>query len=186
MQTKTFLFKYLLLIHFFLWSGLNNLNAQKQSSSIALIGGYSHDGIGGSLNYNHYVSRTDFIQAGAYFSSSVIKKDNIEIPYDNFSFNVAYFFNAYSNNRETFNLNIGLGPLLGYEIVNKGSDTLDSGALILDKSKFLYGGYISGEIGIYLTQNLNLIFKANQYYHSNSDLGQFTFFGGLGFMYIIY
>lgn len=162
--------------------------AQRQSSTIALLGGYSDDGYGIMVNYNYFLSRTAFVQASGFYSSNKasIKNRDLKLPYDNFTINAGYFDEVYKTLRETFNINLGGGGTIGYEVINKGSNTLDSGALIKDQSKFIYGIYASAEFEYYLNNQFSAIIKLNEFYHANSDLGKFTFFGGVGIRYYIY
>lgn len=162
--------------------------AQRQSTTLALLGGYSDSGFGAMINYNYFISQRTFVQGSAYFSSNKaqIKGRDYKLPYNNFTINAGYFGEVYGTSRETFHINLGGGGIGGYEVINRGSNTLESGALILDKSKFIYGVYASAEFVVYINNNLSFITKLNEFYHVNSDLGNFTFFGGVGIRYYIY
>lgn len=160
--------------------------SQNQSTAIGLFGGYSENGAAALLNYNYYTNRENFIQGGIYYSVNKIEKNGFEIPFNIFTLNVGYFDNIYTSLRKNIKVNIGGGPVVGYEVLNNGDNTLDSGAQILDKSQFIYGGFLSAEIDLYLSNDFSFIIKANEYYHVNSDIGQFTLFAGIGFRYFIY
>jgi len=162
------------------------LRAQNSSSTIGLAGGYAQDGYAITLNYNYYVNRRDYVQAAIYASFSRQTEKEIVIPYDIFTTNIGYFRQIYVSNRETFNINIGLGGLVGYEVINNGKNRLETGALITSKSTFIYGGFASLELEMPISNHWSFIAKYNQFYHINSDLGEFTLFAGGGFRYFLF
>ncbi len=163
-----------------------NAQSQNHSSALDVLGGYVPDGFAGMINYNYYITRYNFVQGSVFYSSHIIEKEGIDIPYSTLTFNIGYMLSVKTSKNQNVKLNIGFGGLAGYEIINNGNDTLENGALLMDKSKFLYGGYLSAELSIYLSDSFNLIFKGNEYYHHNSDLGEFTLFAGAGLRYFLF
>lgn len=164
----------------------NKSISQNYSSGIGLIAGYTEDGIGSLLNYNYYLERDSFIQGGLYLSFNEDKNGNYEIPYNDFTFNLGYFKSVFSSRRNNFKTHIGGGLVGGYEVVNNGSNILESGAVILNKSKFIYGAFASVEAEFYLNNEWSFLLKANQFYHHNSELGTLTPLVGLGFRYFLF
>ena len=71
----------------------------------------------------------------------------------------------------------------GYETVNKGEKNLSNGALITSRPGFIYGAFLGLDIDYSISDKLSLVLKANQYYHANSNLGEFVPFVGLGLKY---
>ena len=81
------------------------------------------------------------------------------------------------------NVNIGAGGVFGYETVNKGEKNLSNGALITSRPGFIFGAFLGLDIDYSISDKLSLVLKANQYYHANSNLGEFVPFVGLGLKY---
>lgn len=161
-------------------------NAQNYSSAVGLYLGYSEDGAAGLLNYNYYINKYDFIQAGLFVSSGNMKVKGYDIKFNDITFNGGYFTSVYSTVRDKINFNAGGGLVAGYEAVNNGSELLSSGAIVLDKSKFIYGLFGSLESEIYLNNEWTLMVKYNQFFHVNSDLGKWTPFIGVGARYFLF
>ena len=186
MQVNKLFIKSLLTIAFCLSSINNNLHAQNEPPTVDLLVGYSQGGVGVNLNYNHFIDRDKYIQGGIYYSKGILKDDNIEVPFSMFTFNAGFFHDVFATRISFFKFSLGGGVTFGSEIVNDGDNQLDNGIILEDRSKIIYGGYLSGEIEIYLSLQLSVVLKANEYYHVNSDLGELTPFFGAGFRYIIY
>ncbi|MEP5339270.1 MAG: conjugal transfer protein TraO [Algibacter sp.] len=161
--------------------------SQNHATAIELLGGYSYRGIGFLANYNYHISGNQMVQGGVYFSyNSAEVKDNIEVPYNTFNVNIGYITNIYTSIRKTTKINAGGGGLLGYEEVNNGNILLENGALVLEQSKFIYGGFAFVELDFYINNDIGLILKLNEYYHVNSDLGKLSLFAGVGMRYFFF
>lgn len=173
-KTKQIFFMLLLVI------GLN-ANAQSYSDAFSVNVGVVQDGIGGLFNYNYFMDRHDFIDAGLLVTvANYNYKEGIKIPYNDFTFNAGYSKNVFFNYQNTFNINIGAGGIFGYETINKGDKNLENGAKIISESGFIYGAYLGLDLDYSLSDVLSVSLKANQYYHANSSLGDFVPFVGLG------
>jgi len=158
--------------------------AQSYANGFALNIGVVQDGIGGIMSYNYFLDRHDFIEAGLFFSAANYKyKESIKVPYNDFTVNAGYSKNVYYNLQNTFNVNIGAGGVFGYETVNKGEKRLENGALVKSRAGFIYGAYIGIDIDYSINDRFSITLKANEFYHANSELGEFIPFAGLGFRY---
>uniref|UniRef100_A0A171ANS3 Conjugal transfer protein n=1 Tax=Triatoma infestans TaxID=30076 RepID=A0A171ANS3_TRIIF len=91
-----------------------------------------------------------------------------------------------TKNFKTFVLNLGGGGIIGYEVINNGNSLLETGAIIDAKSQFIYGVFIGLEGEITLSNDFSLLIKANEYYHINSDVGQFYPYAGIGLRYFLF
>lgn len=156
------------------------------SSSLELSGGIAQDGFAASAGYNYYLNRYNYIQGAVYLSFGNIKQDGFEIPYNNFTLNVGYFIRIYNSLDRKFSAAIGLGPVIGLEVVNNGNNELEGGAIVDNSSEFLYGGFAGAELDLYLSESFSLLGKVNQYYHPSSDLGEFALYAGVGLRYILF
>ncbi|GAA6774032.1 conjugal transfer protein TraO [Flavobacterium sp. GSB-24] len=177
MRKITFLITSLLMI---------TMSTKAQSYANAFAGniGIVQDGIGGVFSYNYFLDRHDFIDAGVLLTAANFKYVNgIKIPYNDFTLNLGYSKNVFWNYKNTFNVNIGAGGVFGYETVNKGDKELSNGAVIRSEPGFIYGAYIGVDFDYAITDRYSITLRANEYYHANSDLGEFMPFLGLGFRY---
>ncbi|MCF6350698.1 MAG: conjugal transfer protein TraO [Flavobacteriaceae bacterium] len=146
-------------------------------ASFDITAGLTADGLGANLNYNSPL-KTGYLKTGIYTSFSKIKKEDFEVPYTIFSANMGYFLPIIKSKKTM--LSLGVGGLLGFETVNKGTRELDNGLQIDAENNFIYGVFISSEIEFKVNNSIGILAKATEYIHLNSDLGNATFYGGLG------
>lgn len=160
------------------------VNANGQDSALSTTGGITEDGFGLLSSYNYYLRNDNFIQASVFVSFAKDHyKENLKIPYNDFTVNAGYFQNVYSTKNKLLKISLGLGGIFGYESVNRGDRELANGALVMSKSGFIYGAFIGFDTDIYLNDKVSVVVKANEFYHHNSNLGQFTGYCGLGIRY---
>ena len=162
------------------------LYSQNYDDAVSLTLGATQDGFAVLPSYNLKTKRNSFIQIGAFASFSNANFEQNKIPYQIFTAQFGYYKRVISSRFDKFILSGGIGGVLGYEVVNNGSDTLDTGALITTESGFIYGPYIGVDIDYYVSEKISFILKANQYYHITSDLGEFIPYLGVGGRYIIF
>ena len=155
--------------------------AQDGAASVSL--GVTQEGLGSILSYNYYVDKyhSDFVQGSILITNSKYKyNSDIKIPYNEFTFNIGYFKSVFKNRTEAFKVSVGIGAVGGYEAINNGENELTNGAVLETKSGFIYGAFIGLDTDIYLNDKFSFIVKANEYYHVNSDLGNFIPYAGIG------
>lgn len=162
------------------------VHAQNYASSLEISGGIVEDGYGLNAGYNYYLNRTKYIQGAVYLSFAEDNQQGFTVPYNIFTLNIGYFNNVIEALNRKFTMALGAGAVVGYEIVNNGQQELPTGALVINTSEFIYGGFVGAELDVYLSESFSIIGKVNQYYHPTSDLGQFAFFGGVGMRYILF
>ncbi|MBQ4821932.1 conjugal transfer protein TraO [Aquimarina sp. MMG016] len=160
-----------------------SLISYSQSHKIAasLTGGIVQDGFSGMATLDYKVNEFDYLQLNLQASFSEIELENIDVPVDLYSFNGGFFFDILRNNSRTFALSIGAGGTIGYETINGGDEVLENNSLLtIDTGKIVYGAYAGIDADIFLNSTLALNIKANEIYHINSDVGEFTPYVGLG------
>lgn len=185
---------YVLLALCLIVAGINNLSAQfnsNYSSSIGVTGGYAEDGVGLLLTYNYHIltnrRKVNYAQVGILGTIAEDKEGRYDIPYNIFTVNPGYFFNIYEQPRwSKIFVYIGGGGVIGYEVFNNGNNELDNGAVIDGKSQFIYGAFVGAEFEYMISDSWRFIIKANEYYHANSDVGNYYFFGGIGIRYLLF
>lgn len=166
-----------------------SLSAQRggnYASSIGLSSGYAEDGFGIMATYNYHLDRSSYAQL-SIFAAIAEDKGDYDIPYNIFTVQPGYFLKVWEQpNFRRYALNIGGGGVIGYEVINNGNNTLDTGAVIDGKSRFIYGIYAGVEWEMILGNDLSLLIKANEYYHINSDVGNFYPYVGIGLRYFLF
>lgn len=161
-----------------------NANAQSYSNAFVFNLGVVQDGFGGLISYDYFLDRHDYIEAGILMTAANFKYvENIKIPYNDFTLNLGYSKNVFFNYQNTLNINLTAGGIFGYETVNKGEKELSNGAIIKSDAGFIYGGFIGVDVDYSLNDELSLVLRLNEYYHANSQLGEFVPFAGLGLRY---
>ena len=160
------------------------VNAQENTLGMSV--GYATNGIALQASYNHGISEKEYLQGAVYLSFCKTKHENIDIPYTDISANIGYFYTLYMDRLNRFNFSIGGGGVIGYESINKGKPELVTGALINGESQLIYGAYVGAETHVLVSDQIAISAILNQYYHINSDLGNHTFYGGIGVKYFLF
>ena len=156
------------------------------ASSVGLSGGYVEDGYGIMATYNYHLSRNDYAQLSILVAIAE-DRGTFNIPYNVFTIQPGYFVKLLEQKTfKKYALNIGGGGVFGYEAINNGDNSLPTGAVIDGKSQFIYGAFVGVEGEIVLGNNLSILLKANEYYHANSDVGNFYPYAGIGLRYFLF
>ncbi len=161
--------------------------AQSYEHTITGSGGLFGQGYGGEFSVNYNISETSFIQGAFFVSIDTYQEGNqetIDIPYSNYNAVVSYFTTLWSTPRRFYVLSGGLGPVIGYESINNGNQEIsDVVSIEGGESKVLFGAAGSLEFDMLISEQYSLIFRTTQFYHLNSEIGNFTNFSGLGIRY---
>lgn len=81
------------------------------------------------------------------------------------------------------NINLGLGGLVGYEQINKGTEKLYDGSMLNATENFIYGANGKLSIESYLTDHWIFLVNGQLRFLQNSQLGQFQSLFGFGIRY---
>ncbi|ASO08410.1 MULTISPECIES: conjugal transfer protein TraO [Flavobacteriaceae] len=156
------------------------------ASSVGVSGGYVEDGFAAMGTFNFHPNRFQYFQISVLAAFAKDKGTN-DIPYNIFTIQPGVYYRVYiSPRRKNFSVFLGGGGLFGYEVINNGSNELPNGAIINGKSQFIYGAYLGGEAEIALSNDFSFLIKANEYYHVNSDVGNFYPYAGVGLRYFLF
>ncbi len=156
------------------------------ASSIGISSGYAEDGFGIMATYNYHLNRSRYAHLSV-FAVVAEDKGSFTIPYNIFTVQPGYFFKVLEQRTfKSYALNLGGGAIIGYEVINKGNSLLETGAIIDASSKFIYGVYVGLEGELTLSNDFSLLVKANEYYHANSDVGNFYPYAGIGLRYFLF
>jgi hypothetical protein len=96
-----------------------------------------------------------------------------------------YYLNVLSDRSKTIFCSAGLSALAGYETIRHNKKPLPDGATINNKDAFLYGGAITLETEVFLTDWLVLLANIRERALAGSSVGLFNTQFGLGLKFII-
>jgi hypothetical protein len=96
-----------------------------------------------------------------------------------------YYLNVLSDGSKTIFCSAGLSALAGYETIRHNNQPLPDGATINNKDAFLYGGAITLETEIFVTDWLVLLANIRERALARSSVGLFNTQFGLGIKFII-
>jgi hypothetical protein len=96
-----------------------------------------------------------------------------------------YYLNVLSDGSKTIFCSAGLSALAGYETIRHNKKPLPDGATINNKDAFLYGGAITLETEIFVTDWLVLLANIRERALAGSSVGLFNTQFGLGIKFII-
>lgn len=164
----------------------NAQNGGNYASSIGVSGGYAEDGYGIIATYNYHLNRNRYAQL-SIFGAIAEDKGTFDIPYNIFTVQPGYFIKVWEERRfKRYSINLGGGGIIGFEVINNGNNELETGAIIDARSQFIYGVYAGMEGEITISNSFSILIKANEYYHINSDIGNFYPYAGIGIRYFLF
>ena len=159
------------------------LSAQVYSKSLSVSGGIYGDGYGAEFTFNNYLGENSFTQIALNGTAFSFQSGEESVPYFSAVGSFSYFLTVLSRNRKQQSLSIGGGAIAGYESVNNGKGDLSNVLSVVGESKFIYGGVVSADFDIIISERLSLLVKTSQAYHLNSDFGKLTNYSGIGIRY---
>jgi len=154
---------------------VNGFNLNSQSADFAF-----HAGVA----FSQYTKNGNrWIFGGEYLEKRFPYKE-LSIPQSQFTIEGGYYLNFLSDRSKTVFFSLGASALAGYETVNWDKKLLFDGATIENQDSFLYGGALTFETEIYLSDWLVLLVNVRQRALAGSSIGVFnTQFGtGIKFM----
>ncbi|MBU2997465.1 conjugal transfer protein TraO [Cellulophaga baltica] len=176
--------KYFLILFGFLVT--NFLSAQAFPKSVMATGGIFGDGYGGEITFNNNIDEFSFTQIALDVSLSNYESGEVSIPYSSYTLSYSYYTTLYATARRYKAISMGIGLLGGYELVNGGQNEFSNIVFLDGDSKFIYGAQAGLEIDIIISNTLSVVAKTTEFYHMNSDFGQFTNYSGLGIRYYFF
>ena len=111
---------------------------------------------------------------------------NIGIPQTQFTAEAGYYLKFLSDRSKTLFFSLGASALAGYETVNFNNKLLSDGATIQNRDGFLYGGALTLETEIYLSDWLVLLVNVRERLLGGSSVGRFNTQFGMGLKFIIH
>ena len=125
-----------------------------------------------------------WVFGGEYLLKQYAYKDSY-IPQVQFTAEGGYYLNLLSDKHKTFLLSAGGSLVVGYETSNWGKKLLFDGATLQNKDAFIYGGTITLEVEMYLSDRTILLINSRERILWNSSFGTFHTQYGIGLKFII-
>lgn len=129
-------------------------------------------------------SANRWLFGGEYLEKHYQYKD-LSLPQSQFTAEAGYYLKCLSDGGKTFFVSLGMSAMAGYEMINWNDKLLFDGASINNKGGFVYGGALTIETEVFLTDWLVLLINAKERLLEGSSVGKFNTQFGLGIKYII-
>jgi len=159
---------------------LSGMQGLQITTGIAPDNGF-HSGIA----FSQYSKSANKWVFGAEYLEKRHPYKDIKIPQSQFTVDAGYYLKILSDLRKTFFVSVGASGMVGYETINRSEKLLFDGATINSSDAFLYGGILSLESEIYLTDRVIFLVHARERLLMGSTVGNFYPQLGLGIKFII-
>ena len=126
-----------------------------------------------------------WVFGGEYLQREYGYDEDTAIPVAQFTAEGGYYKKLITDASKTLFVYGGASVLAGYESVNWGKTLLDDGARLTDKDSFLYGGALTLNIEVYLSDRLALTGNVRERCLWGNDTGHFHTQYGIGLKLII-
>ena len=157
---------------------------------IELSGGFV-DGKAFNKGFSGGVALSTYTKNGSkwVFGGEYLQRDygyaDTTIPVVQFTAEGGYYQKLLTDASKTLFIYGGASVLAGYESVNWGETRLDDGARLTDKDAFIYGGAVSLNIEVYLSDRLALTGNVRERCLWGNDTGHFHTQYGVGLKIVI-
>jgi len=139
----------------------------------------------GGISLSTYTKNgSKWVFGGEYLQRKYGYSDMI-IPVAQFTAEGGYYKKLLTDASKTLFIYGGASALAGYESVNWGETLLDDGARLTDKDSFLYGGALTLNIEVYLSDRLALTGNVRERCLWGNDTGHFHTQYGVGLKIVI-
>jgi hypothetical protein len=155
---------------------VNGVNVDTKSPDFAFHAGAA---------FSTYTSNGNrWVFGGEYLEKRHPYKDT-HLPQAQFTAEGGYYVKFLSDAGKTFFFSLGASLAAGYESVNRNEKRLSDGASIQNKDGFLYGGALTLETEIFLSNRLVLLVNVRERLLAGSSVGLTNTQIGLGLKFII-
>ena len=139
---------------------------------------------GGVILSTYTKNGSKWVLGGEYLQREYGYSDTT-IPVAQFTVEGGYYKKLITDGSKTLFVYGGASVLAGYESVNWGKTLLDDGARLTDKDSFLYGGALTLNIEVYLSDRLALTGNVRERCLWGNDTGHFHTQYGVGLKIVI-
>ena len=140
----------------------------------------------GSMTLSIYTKNgSKWVFGGEYLQRNYSYDEDTTIPVVQFTAEGGYYQKLLTDASKTLFVYGGASALAGYESVNWGESLLEDGARLTDKDAFIYGGALTLNIEVYLSDRLALTGNVRERCLWGNDTGHFHTQYGVGVKLII-
>lgn len=127
----------------------------------------------GGIGLSTYTQNGDRWVFGAEYMQKSHEYKDILIPVSQLTAEGGYYLNFLSDASKTVFFSVGLSAVAGYETINWGGKLLFDGATVTSEDNFLYGGAVSLEVEVFLTDRFALLVNARERVLGGSSVNLF-------------
>jgi hypothetical protein len=146
---------------------------------------YEHFGAHAGAAFSTYTKNGNRWVFGGEFLGKCHRYKSWCNPQMQFTADGGYYINVLSDRSKTIFCSAGLSALAGYETIRHNKKPLPDGATINNKDAFLYGGAITLETEVFITDWLVFLANIRERALAGSSVGLFNTQFGLGIKFII-
>ena len=144
--------------------------------SVPLIKGeklFGGDNFGVGISLTHYLKRENYTFVGVEYEQQNMPYRSYNVKLKDALLQVGYMHPVLSDRGKNVFLYGGISALGGYEHLNEDKKLLPDGAMLLDRSRFVYGGAVHGSVEVFLTDRVLFLVKAQGRLLFGSDVHRF-------------
>ena len=144
--------------------------------SVPLIKGeklFGGDNFGVGISLTHYLKRENYTFVGVEYEQQNMPYRSYNVKLKDALLQVGYMHPVLSDRDKNVFLYGGISALGGYEQLNEDKKLLPDGAMLLDRSRFVYGGAVHGSVEVFLTDRVLFLVKAQGRLLFGSDVHRF-------------
>ena len=144
--------------------------------SVPLIKGeklFGGDNFGVGISLTHYLKRENYTFVGVEYEQQNMPYRSYNVKLKDALLQVGYMHPVLSDRGKNVFLYGGISALGGYEQLNEDKKLLPDGAMLLDRSRFVYGGAVHGSVEVFLTDRVLFLVKAQGRLLFGSDVYRF-------------
>lgn len=144
--------------------------------SIPLIRGeklFQPERFGVGVAFTRYLKQANYLFLSTEYEQQTLPYRTYDVLMQDALLQVGYMHPMLSDRGKNLFTYCGISALGGYEELNKGKELLPDGAMLLDRSRFVYGGAVHSSIECFLSDRLLLVLKAQGRLLLGSDVHRF-------------
>ena len=144
--------------------------------SVPLIKGeklFAGDNFGVGISLTRYLKRENYTFASLEYEQQNMPYRSYNIPMKDILLHLGYMQPILTDRGKNVLVYVGVSALCGYEELNRDKKLLPDGAMLLDRSRFIYGGAVHGSVEVFLTDRVLFLVKAQGRFLFGTDVHRF-------------
>ena len=144
--------------------------------SVPLIKGeklFAGDNFGVGISLTRYLKRENYTFASLEYEQQNMPYRSYNIPMKDILLHLGYMQPILTDRGKNVLVYVGVSALCGYEELNRDKKLLPDGAMLLDRSRFVYGGAVHGSVEVFLTDRVLFLVKVQGRFLFGTDVHRF-------------